>query len=146
MNTVYKLKKNFDEEKLKELGYIYLEDSKDFVKVIEQPLGSGPVQYLLNNYYENKKWRKLFYNKNKKEMKDKLKLNYDRKGNIIYNDEFVEMLTTWFIEIDETNWVGLTSADQFDTNVFYNKKVLDSYCEKEIEILKEHDLIEEEVV
>lgn len=116
------------------------------MKVIEQPLGSGPVQYLLNNFYENKNWRKLFYNKNKKEMKEKLKLFYDKKGKIIYNDDFVEMLTTWFIEIDETKWIGLTSADQFDTNVFYNKKILDTYCQKEIEKLKEHDLIEEFIV
>ena len=145
MATVYKIKENVDLSKLEELGYVLFEDTFTAIKVCKQPLDSGPVQYLFNSYYKNKKWQKIIYKKDKKTFKKELNLQYDKENEPIMNEKFVEMLTTWFIQIDksEDKWVGLTSGDKFDSNVFYGKKVLDSYCKNEIELLKQNDLIEE---
>ena len=145
MATVYKIKENVDLNKLEEIGYTLFEDTFTAVKVVTQPLEGAAVQHLLNNYYENPKWIKSVYKNSKKRLKKELGLEYSKENKLIFTQKLIEILTTWFIQIDksEDKWVGFTSGDKFDTNVFYGKKVLDTYCQEEIELLKKHDLIEE---
>lgn len=145
MATIYKIKENIDLSKLEEIGYTLFEDTFTAVKVVKQPLEGAATQYLLNSYYENPKWIKSIYKPSKKRLKKELGLEYSKENKLIFNEKLIEMLTTWFIQIDksEDKWVGFTSGDKFDTNVFYGKKVLDTYCSEEIKLLKENDLIEE---
>lgn len=141
--TVYKIKKPLEE--LEVLGFALIPEQCAALKAITQPLDSGTVNYSLNNFYNNPEWKKKIYQPNKKHFQKELGLYYDRKGNIKPNEKFNEILTTWFLQVEKNEecWLGLTNADQHDLNVFYGKKVLDTYCGEEIEKLKEHDLIEE---
>lgn len=141
--TVYKIKKPLEE--LENLGFALIPEQSAAIKAIIQPLDSGTVNYSLNNFYNNPEWKKKIYQPNKKHFQKELGLYYDRKGNIKPNEKFTEILKTWFLQVEESEefWLGLTSADQHDSNVFYGKKVLDTYCGEEIEELKKHDLIEE---
>lgn len=144
MAIVYKLKKDINLSKLEEIGYTLFNNDFTAIKVSKQDLNSGTVQYLMNCYYKNEKWKKDIYKKNKKRFQEEIGLKYD-KQQIVMNEKFVEMITTWFIQIDkdEEKWIGLTSGDKYDSNVFYNQKILDTYCKEEVELLKKNDLIEE---
>ena len=140
--TVYKLKDNIDLKSLEELGFVFFKDNLTIIKPIKMSLDSGPVTYLLNSYYDNKDWKEKFYKKEKKALKKELGLEYDKEGQIIMSEKFIEMLTTWFIQIDTSDgsWIGVTSGDKFDSYVFYNTKTLDQY------LLLFNNLIEEFVV
>lgn len=130
------------------LGYDLFPQTLDIFKIIPQDWDSEPCQLLLSKYYLNSNWKELVYEPNKKILKKKLSLTYDKNGNIKQSKTFKKMVQSWRIEIcnQDGDWLGFTSLDPYDKNVFYGKSILDKYCYDEIQKLKERDLIEEFVV
>ena len=145
MNTIYKIKEDANLEILKELGYEVFNNNNSFLKLVTQPLDGEAPSFMIKYFYSNKEWINKVYKKNRTQMQKELGLYYDENGKIEFNEQFLSIITSWFIQIDlqDDGWVGFTSADKFDTNVFYGSKVLEKYCFHEIEMLKKYDLIEE---
>ena len=148
---VYRLKEDVDYNKLADLGYDvipYELGAMVFFKIVPQDLEGDAVQRMLQNFYLNPKWKEKYYTgKNKKILKNNIGLEYDKDGNIKYNEKFETMLKSWRIEINtEDNWLGFCNMDSFDQSVFCGKAVLDKYCKEEIETLKKEDLIEEYIL
>ena len=115
-----------------------------FVKIAPQELEGEVVQGSLNGIYNNPKWKEAMYSKNPAKFFKVLGLKYNKKGQAVLTRKFKDVITSWRIQIDtEDGWVGFTSADKFDQNIFYGKTLLDKYCEKQINELKEKGLIEE---
>ena len=148
-NFIYKLKENADKNILGELGWDVIPganiSSLIFLKIVPQELGTELPNELLKSYYTNPVWRKQFYEKNKKEIRKKIGLRYNNKGEITYNEKFCNSLKNWILEIDEYDggWIGFTPFDPFCKKTFYMKSYLDKFFGEEIRKLKEKDLIEE---
>ena len=133
MSTVYKIKENVDLNEFANIGYDVNPGLTHLVifKFIPQHIDSRPVRFLLETYYENKQWKKNFYDKNRKEFIKTLGLKYDKKtGEIIMNETFELVLSNWRIEIDvdEDGWVGFAPFDPYNANVFFGSKILDDFC------------------
>lgn len=147
MAIVYKIKDDIDFNELGKLGWDIVPNFNNliFFKIVEQPLDSELPQLLLKNFYKNPRWIKEIYNKNKKEIVKQIGLEYDKNGEIIMSEKFVDTLKTWMLELDlsDSNWIGFKNLDIFNKNVMYNCKILDKFCENEIKLLKENNLIEE---
>lgn len=146
-DIVYRIKSDADLNKLGELGWDVIPNEKGeltFLKFAVQPINGELVKQLLDNYYKNEEWKKLVYKNYKKEFKDKIGLRYDKKGNIVPSKKFNKALTHWILEINENDkWIGFQTYDPLDMSIYYAKVNLDKYCEEDIKILKENDLIEE---
>ena len=145
---VYRLKEDVDYNSLAEHGYDvvpYELGSMVFFKIIPQDLSGIAVNSMLNNFYTNPKWKEKYYTgKTKKILKNNLGLEYDKEGNIKFNEKFETMLKSWKIEINsEDNWLGFSNMDSFDQNVYYGKSILDQCCGEEIQNLLEKGIIEE---
>lgn len=150
-NRIYKIKDGIEEtelNKLAELDYVVVPNEKlnlTFVKFVDQPVGGDLYNHLLINYYNNPEWKEKIYKNNKKKIRKKTGIRYDKDGNLIKDEQLEMILVAWRIEMskDDDYWLGLKSADPFDTNYYYNADLLDKYCSKEIAKLKELELIEE---
>ena len=146
-DIIYKLKEDIDLNKLAEVQFDVLpgKDNLIFFKIVPQDYDSEIVQHTLKRLYGNKDWKQKVYDKNKKYLVEYLGLEFDKDNNIIPNSQFKEMICSWRLQIDraDCDWIGFTSMDFNDTTTFYNKKILDKFCGKEIEMLKEKDIIEE---
>lgn len=146
-NTIYKVKDETDINEFGKIGYDMMPDNPYTIfKFIEQPLDGKLAQDALKYIYENPSWKEKIYKKHKDAIRSTLGLRFNRRtGKAIINDKFKNILTMWRIEIEMNGdrWVGFTSLDQFDSNVFYGKQVLNEYCKEEIESLKEKGFIEE---
>lgn len=145
MNSVYKLKENYNEDSLLGLGFTKLPGTNVFAKIVEQEMDSEPVKALLTNYYNNPVWIEKFYNQNKKLFKKELDLKYNKKGEIIMTEKFKKIISSWVVQInsDDEGWVGFTPYDKNDRHVFYNKDILYKFCNKTIMDLFLLELIEE---
>ena len=68
-----------------------------------------------------------------------------RKGKVIQNEAFFTMARRWQIEIDVNGdkWVGITSNEKFYPPTFFRKDIVEQYCEKELEELKNMGILEE---
>ena len=146
--VVYRLKEDTDYNKLADFGFDvipYELGAMVFFKIVPQDLAGEAVNQMLNNFYLNPKWKERYYTgKNKKILKNNLGLEYDKDGNIKFNEKFETMLKSWRIEINtEDNWLGFCNMDSFDQSIYCGKNILDKFCTEEIEKLKEADLIEE---
>ena len=146
MANVYKVKENIDLNEFAKLGYdVTPGEHLILFKFIPQNIDGEAVRFLMDTYYNNKQWKKHFYDKNRKEFIKKMNLRYDKKtGEIIMNDTFEMVLTNWRIEIDtdEDGWVGFKPLDPFNTNIYYGCGILDKFCGEEIKILLEKELID----
>lgn len=143
---IYKVKEGTDLNEFAKNGYDIIPSSKyTIVKAVELPFDCDLVQSKLNGIYANPEWKKQFYDKNKKLFRNTLRLKYHKNGEIILTKAFKQMLTTWIIEIDfgDDGWVGCTTVDANDHNVYYVKDMLDKHFKEEINKLKELNLIEE---
>ncbi|WP_281512246.1 hypothetical protein [Mammaliicoccus vitulinus] len=151
-NIIYKLKNNKEcLQQLLDNGWQYIPETNNTLifKYVRQPLDSDLVQGSLNNIYNNPEWKEKFYKKHKKILKEKLDLEYNYwTDKAKLSKEFCDILTLWNMQcsIYDDCFIGFTSLDPFDTNVYYNKKILDKYCTEEIHFLLENNLIEEFVV
>ena len=97
----------------------------------------------MKGIYSNLEWKEKFYDKHKDRIKEAIGLKYNRKGEVVLTKKFKEFLANWRIQIDfDDRWIGFTSADPFDHNVYYAKQVLDNYCGDVIKDLLEKELIE----
>ena len=146
--VVYKLKEDIEYNKLAELGFDvipYELGTMVFFKIVPQDLNGDAVKQMLDNFYLNPRWKEIYYTgKNKKILKNNLGLEYDKEGNIKYNEKFETMLKSWRIEINtEDNWLGFCNMDSFDQSIYCGKNILDKYCKEEIKALRQADLIEE---
>lgn len=146
-NLIYKIKDDVNFNKLGELGWDIIPGNDGkliFLKFSIQPENGDLYIQLLQAYYLNSEWIRKVYNANKKGFKEKLGLRYTKKGKIMPNKKFEKALTHWIMEIsEEDRWIGFTSYDPFDLKTYYGKPILDRYCEEELKLLKENDLIEE---
>lgn len=146
-NTVYKIKNDIDINEFGKIGYDIMPNSSYTVfKFVEQPIDGKLAQDALQYIYENPSWKEKIYKKNKSAIRETLGLRFNRRtGKAIINEKFKNVLIMWRIEIEMNGdrWVGFTSLDQFDSNVFYGKQVIDEYCKQEIELLKEKGFVEE---
>lgn len=134
MDKIYKYTGNG--EQLEKFGFI-TENNKFYVKEVVFDLEEDISKSMLK-FYNDPKWKKEIYNKNKKVIYDTIGLKYDRKGNIIMSEKLKLILTTWLLEIDlEDGFIGFTSGDPFDRDVFYNCRNLNQYCSKELEEMKD---------
>jgi hypothetical protein len=144
MAKVYSLKENFTFEEFEEIGYSVFPNEQKIIKVVEQPLDGKAVESILNQYYRNPKWKEEIYDKNPSHFIKELGLKYNKNGDIKMTKKFQEVLKSWLIQIDLSDdlWIGFTSFDWYDQHVFFACSILDEFCKDEIEILKEHNLIE----
>lgn len=76
---------------------------------------------------------------------------YDENGEmkkvVVENDELLQMISTWRIEIDfEDKILGLTTGDMSFPYTFTNKDFIDRFCEEEINELFENGLIKIEEI
>jgi hypothetical protein len=145
MAKVYSLKESFTFEEFEELGYTVFPKENKIIKICEQPLNGEAVKSIMKQYYTNPEWKEKFYSNNMVYYAEELGLTYTKSGKPRMTKKFKEVLKSWLIQIDLNDdfWVGFTSYDWCDTCVFYGCSVLDKFCAEEIELLKEHNLIEE---
>lgn len=143
-NLIYKVKDNIDINVFGRIGYdLFPETNNVVIKFVEQDIKSDIVQGTLRGIYQNKNWKEQFYDKYEDRIKEIMGLRYNKKGKAILTKKFKEYLVSWRIQIDfDDRWIGFTSADPFDHNIYYAKQVLDTYCETVIKDLLEKDLIE----
>lgn len=157
-NVIYKLKEDIDLNLLMELDYDLIPGSHRveeidgeatlvggvFVKIVPQDIESDPVKGSLNGIYNNPNWKEQIYKKNPAKFFKVLGLRYNKKGEAVLTKKFKTVITSWRLQIDtDDGWVGFTSADKFDQEIFYHKSILDKYCGEHIEALKEKGIIEE---
>lgn len=145
MPKVYRIKDNFNIQDLEALDYIFFPEELIAAKIVRQPLDGKAVSSLLERYYANPRFIDEVYNKNTEYFKKELGLTYTKKGQPRMTKKFKEFLSSWVIQIEfgDDGWIGFTSTDKHDATVFYNSNVLNCFCGVEIELLKEHDFIEE---
>ena len=142
-NLIYKVKDNVEINSFSKDFDLFPGTDNVIFKIVPQPLESEIVQGTLKGIYNNPNWRTQFYDKFKDRIKNATGLKYNKRGEAIMNDKFVATLTNWRIQIDfDDGWIGFTSADLFDQNIYYNKSVLDKFCEEIIQDLLQKDLIE----
>lgn len=142
-NLIYKVKDEIEINVFNKDFDLFPGTSSVIFKLVPQKLESDIVQGTLNGFYRNQKWRTEFYDRFKDRIKESTGLKYNRRGEPIFNKKFTNMLINWRIQIDfEDRWIGFTSADPFDHQIFYGKKVLDTYCKDVIDDLLEKGLIE----
>lgn len=146
-SVIYRLKEDIDFNKLAEIGWDVVPNNANltFFKIIPQPIGGDLYQYLWTRIYNNPDWKKQIYDNHKKDIIEAIGLKYNKNGIIKMNSKLETMLVSWRLEVEEAEdlWLGLKSADPFDRNYFYSKKLIDKYCSEEVAKLKELDLIEE---
>lgn len=143
-NLIYKVKDDIDINVFGRNDFdLFPETTNVVFKFVPQELESDIVQGSLRGIYNNQNWRTKFYDKFKDRIKKAIGLKYNRRGEAILNEKFKQTLTNWRVQIDfDDRWIGFTSADPFDHNVYYAKSVLDTYCADVIQKLTELDLIE----
>lgn len=147
MSKIYKLKEGKDLSDcvaLEDYGFEINPIAEVVTKVVNQPLDGEAVNFLLKELYNNPGWKEKFYKPNKKMFIKEYNLKYNKKGEIIYNDEIKEFLTTWFCIIDlEDGWVGFTHCDKRNKMIYYGAKIIEKYCPKELFNLLASGLVEE---
>ena len=143
-NLIYKVKDDIDINVFGRIDFdLFPETNNVIFKVVPQDIESDIVQGTLRGIYANQEWRTKFYDKYKSRIKEVIGLKYNKRGEPILNEKFKNVLFNWRIQIDfDDRWIGFTSADPFDHNIYYAKQVLDTYCETVIKDLLEKDLIE----
>lgn len=143
---IYQVKKDADLNEFGKNGYDIIPSTNYLlVKAVELPWDSKLVQAKLENVYANPEWKAKFYNNHKKMFRDTLHLKYHKNGEVVLSKPFKQMLQTWLIEINfgEDGWVGFTTVDQNDRNVYYNKDTIYEHFKDEMDILLNNNLIEE---
>lgn len=147
MDIVYKVKEDIDQNKFGEIGYEMVPSPEmQIVKIVEFDYDSELVQTKIKNLYGNPAWKERFYNGDgRKILKRRLGLRYNPDGTIKKTEKFVEMITNWVlsIELNGDKMVGFSSLDSGDSSVYCAKTLLDKYFNNEIQLLKDHNLIEE---
>ena len=141
----YKLKDNITREQLVEAGFMPMTaDGKDyFACFVPQPLDGELVQGTLNGVYNDPAWKDRFYTNHKKLFKEKIGLTYSSAGKAILTKKFKKILTQWRVQIEfDFKYLEMMSLDPFDGAAYNNAVVLDKYCGKLIDELKELDFIE----
>lgn len=142
-NTVYRIREGIELNEFLMLGYDIV-DNASLMKIIEIDDLNELSNYLMKKYYTNEQWIEQIYKPNKKAISKTIDLKYDKYGQIRPSKKLDQMIHNWTIIVDfEDLWLGFTSSDPFDQQVFYNKILLDTHFESEIKMLKEHNLIEE---
>lgn len=147
MEKVYKIKDEFTKDDLVDLGFeeINSADHEIYVKVLRQPLESELPQSIINGFYNNPNWKEKIYKPNRVLLEKAMKLYYDDDGKVIINKDIEDIVCEWRIQVDliDDRWLGFTSGDPFDREVFYSTKVLDRYCGDEIQNMLQYiDVIE----
>lgn len=132
MNEIYVLKSDINFDDLIKLGFeeapLESAASSVFVKPIVFDYESELPQSLINNFYKNPKWKKKIYDPNRDLIREELGISYE-KGELIISDQLKEIVCEWRIQIDlQDMWIGFTSGDPFDQQIFYGKPILDKYC------------------
>lgn len=143
-DIVYKIKDGTEIGDFLTLGYDLVENNM-LIKVIEVDDKNELSLYLFKKYYNNPNWRTKIYEPNKKAIVDAIDLKYNKYGDVRPSRKLDKMMHNWNIIIDlqDDIWLGFSSSDPFDQEVFYNKKLFDKHFASEIELLKKHDLIDE---
>lgn len=142
-NVVYRIREGIELNEFLLLGYDIVDNSM-LMKIVEVDDTNELSNYLMKKYYTNIKWIEQIYNPNKKEIAKIIDLKYDKYGQIRHSKKLDQMIHNWTLMFDlEDLWLGFTSSDPFDQEVFYNKILLDKHFEDEIKTLKELNLIEE---
>jgi hypothetical protein len=146
-SIIYKFKIDTDFNELAKLGWDIIPSEIDliFFKTVPQPIDGDLYRYLLINFYKNEEWKDKFYKKNEKEITKNVGVKYDKNGILKMTPKLEMNLRMWRLETNRNDdfWLGLKSADPYDNNYFYSKKLIDKYCEEEVKKLKELGLIEE---
>jgi len=146
MSKIYKVKEGKtikDFLPLEDNGFEVNAINEMVLKQVNQSLYGEAVNFLLKNIYNNPEWKKKFYDKNKKMFLKEYKLKY-KNGEIVMNESFEKLLTTWFLIIEmEDGWVGFTHCDKRNRMVYYGSKVIEKYCPSELFMLLSNGLIEE---
>lgn len=154
----YKIKDDFSAQYLVEnegFDYLPLEITTNEIvcKVVRLSYESEMVQQLVE-MYNSKKWQEkvldeLLLEDSFKEMGIIFEEFFDENGNekkvVVENENFMEMVTIWRLEIDfsDSNLLYFTTGDSSFPYAFYDKKILNEYCGDLIKELKEKGIIEE---
>ena len=139
---IYKLKDGSIEvlNRLKKLGYLIIEGTDIYFKIVRQDMESGFVQCLLHEVYMKKEIMKELYRSGKKFYKH-IRLKCDRYGNVKDNDGLKSVLTCWRIEINplKNYWLGFAPFDIHVGDILYGAGILGECCEEEIKVLKDEE-------
>lgn len=133
---MYRLKFDVTESELKRNGFFKLYENGEnmWVKIAKKTWQSDLPQYLVKKYYTNPEWIQNKYIPNKIEMMEKLDLMYDRKGRPIMSSKLKRIISSWRLVIKENEGnLYLTSSDPFDDILYNNQKLIDKYCEKQMD-------------
>ena len=154
MDKIYEVKKDLISDDFLTLGYDVLPfdiTGNDIVvaKLVEFPFEHPLPQQAVNNVLNNPLWQKHVF---KEEgfleflesigivFEDYMTENGSKKYYVVENDDLKNLVCSWRVEVnlsDEDRWLGFTASDVFLENVYFNVKMLDEYCRKEVEELLE---------
>lgn len=158
MNTfrVYKVKYEKKIEDFLENGYDLMpveivEKENIIFKIIKMAYDSDAVKMVIS-IYNNEEWQKEYLSlEGAEEIYNSLGIFWEdvidetgkTKRMVKESEDFLEMISTWRIEIDMDGdkMVGFTTGDMSFPYTYYNRSVLDKYCEEEVERLFDLGLI-----
>lgn len=155
MFRLYKVKYEKKPEDLLNLGYDFmpfeLVDKENILFKIVKLSKESKAYQMVVNVFNNAKWQEeslipeaiLAYEELGVKWEDFVDEEGNVKKTVIEDEHFIEMYTTWRIEIDmeEDKLVGFTTGDMSFPYTFYNRDILDMFCEDEINKLFEEGLI-----
>jgi hypothetical protein len=154
MDKIYEVKKDLISDDFISLGYEILPfdiTGNDVVvaKLIKFPFDHSLPQQAINNVLNNPLWQKhIFAEEGFVEFltsigivfEDYVTENGEKKYYVVENEELQELVCSWRVEVnlsDEDRWLGFTASDIFLENVYFNVKMLNEYCKKEVQELLE---------
>ena len=159
---VYKIKENVTMEDFLNNGYDYLTPEMagvnimmEFVvyKEIPQKKNAASTRLVIE-LFNDENWQRfnlieenlLKLNSLGIEFEEVYSENGDKHLSVVENKSLFDFAKKWRIEInftEEEQWLSFTFGDLTFPWSYYNIELLNVYCKKEIERLKELDLIEE---
>ena len=143
---VYKIKEEITLDQLTDYGFkaVEISDEGTFCFCfVPQPFDGDLAQSVIR-IYNDPLWQEKYYiGNNKKTLKRKMGLVIRNKKALI-TDTLKHNVTMWRVQFDmNEKMIGLVSPCPFDMAFFPNKEVIDKYCDKIIEELKEKNMVEE---
>ena len=157
MYRVYKVKYEKKPEHLLDLGYDFMpidivEKENVLFKIFKMP-NDGPAIKLVIGVFNNPDWQENNLNipgvlGAYEELGIKWEEYADEEGNVkkvvVEDENFIDMFTTWRIEIDmdDDRLLGFTTGDMSFPYTFYNRDILDTFCDDEIDYLFQEGILE----